>query len=49
MKFKINTHSGQIAIIPTIGIVTRCYDYRFRIAFIWLNIQASIGFFKEAE
>lgn len=39
----------QFAIIPTVGIVTGGFGWKFRVAAMWLFWRVSIGFIKEDQ
>lgn len=47
-RVRIQTHT-QFSIIPNIGITWNVTCFRFALAFIWLNIQARIGFGRKRK
>lgn len=46
-RFAINRSKNQFVFIPSVGIVYYNYYFRFLVAFMWLNIQFRIGFFRK--
>lgn len=48
-RFETRRFYSEFFILPTIGVVKMMYgvyDYKYRIAFAWLNLRASIGIVK---